>query len=283
MFVICPKCGAKYQIPAQVSLKSGQKMQCSACEHYFVYTPYKAKESEKYSSNRTEPMTRESFKMNEPVVSSVAAPVSTMANTPLPEVFQPSFVPEKKSSLLLPILIVIFSFLILLVLVGLAWQYRMELRDQDFLKNLQVSRPSVVEEPIVSPDLETQSEVFEQTPVIAPEQFSSQPEKVFEQKNISHENQDNSFDFRSVRFKLVPHQDKTAVQIEGFVYNPFNRPVVLPRTVIATAYDFQGNPLFEKEIYLQQNTLYPNQELPFFGTYSPAPEEIKWIDISYHD
>ena len=37
MFVICPKCAAKYQIPAEISLKEGQKVQCSACQHVFHF------------------------------------------------------------------------------------------------------------------------------------------------------------------------------------------------------------------------------------------------------
>ena len=37
MFVICPKCAAKYQIPAEIALKEGQKVQCSACQHVFHF------------------------------------------------------------------------------------------------------------------------------------------------------------------------------------------------------------------------------------------------------
>ena len=37
MFVICPKCAAKYQIPAEITLKNGQKVQCSACQHVFHF------------------------------------------------------------------------------------------------------------------------------------------------------------------------------------------------------------------------------------------------------
>lgn len=35
MFIICPKCSAKYQIPDDVTLQDGQKLKCSACDFVF--------------------------------------------------------------------------------------------------------------------------------------------------------------------------------------------------------------------------------------------------------
>lgn len=35
MFIICPKCGAKYKIPAETVLDAGQKLKCSACDFIF--------------------------------------------------------------------------------------------------------------------------------------------------------------------------------------------------------------------------------------------------------
>ena len=39
MFVTCPKCSTKYQIPSEVYLPAGKKLKCSNCQHVFVYTP----------------------------------------------------------------------------------------------------------------------------------------------------------------------------------------------------------------------------------------------------
>ena len=39
MLVTCPKCSARYEVPPEISLKTGQKVQCSACEYVFELAP----------------------------------------------------------------------------------------------------------------------------------------------------------------------------------------------------------------------------------------------------
>ena len=36
MFITCPKCSARYEIPAEVHLSAGKKMKCSNCQHVFA-------------------------------------------------------------------------------------------------------------------------------------------------------------------------------------------------------------------------------------------------------
>ena len=67
--------------------------------------------------------------------------------------------------------------------------------------------------------------------------------------------------------------------IEGVVRNLGMQELLLPEKVYAIAYDTQGTVLFEKEIYLSKNSLKPSEEQPFFGTYTPAPEGIQWVDV----
>ena len=85
MFVICPKCGAKYQIPAEITLKDGQKMQCSACEHYFVFKKDIFEEKNESYENQMPPVSN-------PVLPEDTTTIATEKNigkTVLPEVFQP--------------------------------------------------------------------------------------------------------------------------------------------------------------------------------------------------
>ena len=92
---------------------------------------------------------------------------------------------------------------------------------------------------------------------------------------------ESHFSFRSLRFHLLNGEIGPAVQIEGVIRNDQDYPMNLPQVVYVKAYDTHGQVLFQKEIYFNKQQLIPHQEQAFFGTYSPAPKEIKWIDASF--
>ena len=47
MLITCPKCSARYEIPSEINLKPGKKVQCSACQCVFEFHPEEIKEHEK--------------------------------------------------------------------------------------------------------------------------------------------------------------------------------------------------------------------------------------------
>lgn len=316
MFVICPKCGAKYQIPSEISLNYGQKMQCSACGHYFVLNQensFQKNESEKEQIIPPKISEISHQKQFEPLATIPSQEKRREAPAVLPEVFQPSVGAIKRtSSLLLPFLLVVVSLFILLILLGLAWQYREEMQFQNKIEAWRLNRtlPLRVEvqeaeklapvvsdlPPVVKPEEkhpqkkqeEVQKEGGEEisqplvpseenieppfVPVAPPEESMDQP-SVFEGES--------NFSFRSLRFHLLNGEIGPAVQIEGIIKNDQDYPMTLPQVVYVKAYDTHGQVLFQKEIYFNKQQLMPHQEQAFFGTYSPAPKEIKWIDASF--
>ncbi len=271
MFVVCPKCGAKYQIPSEISLNYGQRMQCSACGHYFVL----AKENS-FSKNESIQKERETVKkLDVAQTKQSAQPVSP---TVLPEVFQPSMqVLKRKPSLFLPLLLVIVSLFILFVLLGLAWQYREELKFQNQLDAVQVRRSAPLR-PAVQP--EERGEPLREVPVdLTTLDMQEIQETLPEEVPLFAEDNSPDFSFRSLRFNTL-EGEMPAVQIEGIIKNEQDYPMSLPEVIYVNAYDVQGRLLFQKEIYFTQKKLMPHQEQAFFGTYSPAPKEIKWIDAA---
>jgi len=126
MFIICPKCSAKYKIPEGIQLESGQKLKCSACDFVFL----KGEEA---------PLTLEKAA---PVAESPAAAAPTgeafseplhladeMKETPadsLPEAFKPVDAPAPKSKKGLGIVFIYLIFVVALCALG--WMYRDSLK-----------------------------------------------------------------------------------------------------------------------------------------------------------
>ena len=111
MFIICPKCSAKYKIPEGIQLESGQKLKCSACN--FVFS--KGEEA--------------------PLVLEEATESSTLTSTPelkttpadsLPEAFQPVDTPPTKQKKGVGIVFLYLIFVIALCVLG--WMYRDSLK-----------------------------------------------------------------------------------------------------------------------------------------------------------
>ena len=125
MFIICPKCSAKYQIPDGTILQEGQKLKCSACDFVFL----KGEEA---------PLILEQPIIQEPTVSATEAfsnplytqPVSENQELPiqtqtLPEAFQPVSNPAKSRTYLL------FIPLYIILIIGLCmmgWHFRSSLK-----------------------------------------------------------------------------------------------------------------------------------------------------------
>ena len=125
MFIICPKCSAKYQIPEGITLQEGQKLKCSACDFVFL----KGEESplvleQPIIQKTTEPIT-EAFSTplyTQPDSVEQPTPVTT---TSLPEAFQPIINPKKSRSYLwfIPIYIIL-----IIALCMLGWHFRESLK-----------------------------------------------------------------------------------------------------------------------------------------------------------
>ncbi len=279
MFVICPKCGAKYKIPDEISLKTGQKMQCSACQHYFVLTSDKTQQIEKKVPKTDESFVLQNLNVEETVLPRQDLP--SVAQPEIPEVFRPGplYQDRKKTSVLLPVLMVVVSLMILCILLGLAWQYRSELQMQNNMDTLKIYRQKTV------PSQKYQKPSYPRTPVIKQNEIDI---PLFVDSDVSEKSMDaettspgvSPFSFRAVHFKVVENDFGPVVQIEGIIHNDTMNIVIVPEAVMATAYDSVGQVVFQKEIHLNRGTLAPNQEQAFFASYSPAPKEVKWIEIS---
>ena len=118
MFVICPKCAAKYQIPAEITLKNGQKVQCSACQHVFHFEKEEVLvQNESFSNLLQEP---EDAILKETEL--IERKEKIVIETQLPEVFHPlkPIETQKTHSWLLTLLLAV---LLVLLVVGF-WLYR---------------------------------------------------------------------------------------------------------------------------------------------------------------
>ncbi len=125
MFIICPKCAAKYQIPEGINLQEGQKLKCSACDFVF-------------SKGEESPLVLDQPIVQEPTETVTDAfssplykhpdseiPTTTTQSTPLPEAFQPVANPEKSRIYLwfIPIYIIL-----IIALCMMGWHFRDSLK-----------------------------------------------------------------------------------------------------------------------------------------------------------
>ena len=177
MFIICPKCSAKYQIPEGITLQEGQKLKCSACDFVFL----KGEES---------PLVLEQPIVQEPAEATTEAfstPLYTQpdsenqatspSNIPLPEAFQPVSNPAKSRTYLwfIPIYIIL-----IIALCMMGWHFRGTLKPSikeivpkvKIEKNIPMQeRKAEVKQPVkesVKPAVQQKKENV--TPIIKPKQ-----------------------------------------------------------------------------------------------------------------
>lgn len=120
MFIICPKCSAKYRIPDDILLEKGQKLKCSACNHIFFKgdeAPLELGDFTSASVSETATAQNEEAPFSTPMYRTEIAKISQKVN-PLPEAFQPVESKQKQSLWLIPIYIII-----ILALCTAAWIY----------------------------------------------------------------------------------------------------------------------------------------------------------------
>ena len=122
MFIICPKCSAKYRIPEGISLDDGQKMKCSACGFVFMKgkeAPFLLEESlQQTQKAESENSASEAF--STPLFTQPITPAEDAPADSLPEAFHPIAVKDRKTH---PWAILFY----LIVIIGLCiagWTYR---------------------------------------------------------------------------------------------------------------------------------------------------------------
>jgi len=139
MFIICPKCSAKYKIPEGIQLESGQKLKCSACNFIFVKgeeepfvleKPLTDTESAPTAFSDSvpplppEPKMTESKAFSEPLYTTKSQ--SSSADS-LPEAFKPVEAtpptPKKKVGFIILIYLILIA-----VLCAAGWAYRDSLK-----------------------------------------------------------------------------------------------------------------------------------------------------------
>jgi len=289
MFVTCPKCSAKYQIPDEVRLMVGKKLKCSNCQHLFVYAPVEVEKNIVEEAHAVPESVVENIDPVIPVVEedSVFAAESVVENTPsdIPTTFTPietdegDFPPVVKHGYgrVFGILI-LFALIATLVVLGILYR--------DVLIS-GMNFPFSKEEPVVIPE-NTKSVSVESAVVSAPvadPAVISKPmdeiKPVVVQTYVEQNPQVIPLpEVQSVRFEVRMAPEPT-VYIEGIVKNDTATNVPLPEKVRAVAYDAQGTILFEKEIYLTDRILPAGESRSFFGSYAPAPEKIQWVDVTF--
>ena len=188
----------------------------------------------------------------------------------LPEVFKPlDPMPKPVSYAWLWGVVCLMVFF--MCLVGI-WFYR-DLLKADYYPVSSVHTrkvlPRVKTVPSVPPKKETFNEVID-IPLFEGENL---PQTVSIPSNSV---QGDNFSFHSIRFR----QEASGLLIEGMIHNNTDVAQPMPTSVYATAFDRQGNTLFTKEIFLPKEILQPYGQKAFFGSYSPAPDGVQWIEVS---
>ena len=265
MLITCPKCSAKYQIPPEIKLVNGKKMQCSACEHIFEFQS-KVQENLIKSPSLQPPadavLSFDSKVEQITVKTTEALPSATQPA--LPEVFRP--IQTKTSTKGLPYFWIMLSLLLVigLMLMGWLWRDLLLLKNQNF-----PFAPTPFSVRVHKMPVTTVSQPTISIPLFVDETLSNLPQEA-PPASLKPSVQ-------SVRFRKTPTGE--AVLIEGVLKNTTSETLPVPEKIYALAYDTKGSLAFEKEIYLPTGVLPPDAEQPFFGTYTPAVEEIQWVDV----
>ena len=293
MFIICPKCSAKYQLPEGISLSEGKKLKCSNCQHVFTWTEHATSEtvSEAVFMSDAPRIVNVDPEPIEENVDSVFLPEETPAsaqeevlpptNREVPQPFMPissepeemeEASPKKRASSVW--IKLVFCVLAVGALVILALQYPEWLSVDSLPKEFfAFNRPASVVESTNQETTPTSSvKEVEKKPVVVPAQADTYVQKDPQVILLP--------DIQSVRFEVRNIPEPT-VRIEGVVKNMTEEAMTLPEKVRAVAYDETGSVLFQKDIYLTDRLLPAGEGRSFFGSYSPAPERIQWVDVTF--
>lgn len=287
MLITCPKCSAQYQVPDEIDLPEGKKLQCSSCQFIFNYQSIKKDLKQNTSSVLVPPedavLTTVSLCEKEVRVERKEVPPNESS---LPEVFCP--VSKSSSKSIVPYLMGGICLIGIVLLSVLGWYHRdllfMEIvlpKTEKRIYTPQLKRVKPAAKPVtnfVPPEIPTAVPETspKKEPIILEEPVQESP-VVMPEENIPSE---SSLIVQNSRFRLIGQAEESSVLIEGILYNNSGNLIPLPEKLFAVAYDTEGTILFEKEIYLPQGVLEPSKEQAFFGTYTPAPKGIQWIDIS---
>ena len=284
MIIVCPKCSVKYQVPAEIKLSAGKKMQCSACQHVFEFQP-----------DLSEKPSKEALLPPEDAVLSVSQKtifVQEKTSFPetkkavLPEAFQPiSAPPSDSASKTLSYVGSFFCICILIVLILVGWFYRdfflMDAENFNWNRSeihSSVKRPYRKKHPKI-PSLKKEKPL---TQTVSEKAIVSDIPVMMEDEVPLDEPQLQSQllpTIQSVRFRIASSSAGDSVLIEGALKNTSDQTLPLPEKVYAMAYGTDGTILFEKEIYLPNAVINPGEEQSFFGTYAPAMKGIQWVDV----
>ncbi len=302
MLITCPKCSAKYQIPAEVRLPQGKKMKCSACQNVFVFqgeeavlTPVEpvkefvesAETPAEAFLNRLGVAAPEKPAQNAAVApeESVFADNSVFQNE-VPQAFLPVAVPAPKRKHVVGVWTAVFSVIVLAGLGVGGLLYReiifpdvVRLEQSERIKEVKTQAPEKPKAPEV-PKERTLDELVKE--VMADKQAVSK-EKV--QSATTAKMPMPSKEVRlpviqSVKFEKQS-EPAPSIRIEGQLKNNTEASMTLPEKVRAVAYSSSGTVLFEKEIYLTEKVLPAGETQPFFGSYQPAPEDVQWVDVTF--
>ncbi len=273
MFVICPKCAAKYQIPAEIALKEGQKVQCSACQHIFHF-------EKKQTIEENESVFDALQVPNDPILKETEVVIKTekvIAQTALPEVFHPLKPMEQKKSQSWALTLILAVILLFLIVVF--WLYRDSLNSDINKSDIQTYRILESEERIqpvieISEDKEMLANLKEMDIPLFVE------ESVQEGEIQQVKQSDSPFSFSSIQFRYQTSPEGKQLLIEGKIHNDTNVSQILPGVVYAKAYDQHGKILFQKEIYFSKELMAPFAQKSFYSTYMPAPDGIQWMEVS---
>ena len=283
MLITCPKCSARYEIPSEINLKSGKKVQCSACQCIFEFHPEEVKELEKTTLLPPEDAVLSINTKTERIVIKTQEPEqkSVSSLSVLPEAFRP--VQEQKERAQPPYFWILLCAISLVGFIIMALLYKDLSQDQALYMSILPSAPRI-ERPVrlpkskekIPPVIEEQNDIIiplqineeVRVPNVGPTQTEKEPVVPKELAKLS---------VQAVRFRKTPTGN--AVLIEGSLKNNTSETLPVPEKIYALAYNKKGSLLFEKEIYLPSGALYPDMEQPFFGTYTTAEEDIQWVDV----
>ena len=282
MLVTCPKCSARYEVPPEISLKTGQKVQCSACEYVFELAPVAEETAPSVNLLPPEDAVLSINAKTEEIIVHTHEPepepvLDQKQAAPLPEAFQPVRVQQAKKSF--PFGVALLYFVILICLVGIGWLWRdLLIMNRPFEASFMPARPMMppVQEPKKQGRMPIRLEehppvVTHPHPVPPIEPLQQQPEAPMPEVNTPV-----LPTVQSVRFRKTP---TNAVLIEGSLKNTSSETVAVPEKVYALAYGEDGTLLFEKEIHLPAGVLYPDMEQAFFGTYASEEKGVQWVDV----
>ena len=301
MFIICPKCSAKYRIPDDILLEKGQKLKCSACGHIF----FKGDEAPLNLGDFTQ-----DFPQKTPTISNEAAPFSEPMYQPkdsltteeeqtLPEAFQPIETKQKKQIWIIPIYIIF-----ILGLCAAGWIYHDSLKPSlSFFSARQASHTNLTVQkrhPVLRvktnrikeeslkpikpvshiPNPPKDTQISRTTSIVE----TVVPQPLIQSKtqsiNLSDLDQ-NNFKADSVNFKIESGENgQKQLLIEGQIQNttPFNQE---GPTITVKAINQEGHIVSEKKIKTTADLIKPRELVPFYTGIAPAPDSVERIEIDF--